>query len=181
MRVRWRRVLGVAAGGLVALVVVAGVVVAILAVPVSGSSMSPTFADGDRLLLRPFDGPGDVRRGDVVAVRFTENGPLVVKRVIAVAGDRVRIDPGPVVRLLRAGQTDWEVVPTPGDWGTKPVACCGLDGAASPGSADVLVPNKMLFVLGDNPSGSDDSRTFGWAPRERVRGIVWTKVWPLGG
>ncbi|WP_181043775.1 signal peptidase I [Actinokineospora auranticolor] len=177
---RWR-VLGAVAGVLVTLVVVTAVVAAIIAVPVSGDSMRPAFADGDRVLLHPFRGPDDVRRSDVVAVRFAADGPLVLKRVVAVAGDRVRIDPGPVVRLLPDGETRWRIVPTAGDWGSKPVSCCGPDGAAAQESADALVPNGKLFVLGDNPGASDDSRAFGWAARDLVRGVVWTTAWPLDG
>ncbi|GAA3009293.1 signal peptidase I [Actinokineospora diospyrosa] len=178
MRVRVWRVVGVAAGVLAALVVVAVVAVAVLAVPVSGGSMAPTYLDGDRLLPAPFLGPDDVERGDVVETRFTANGPLVIKRVIATEGDRVRIDPGPVVRVLPAGETEWRVVPTAADWGAKPVACCGPDGMATT-AAEALVPNGKLFLLGDNPGGSDDSRTWGWADRDLVRAVVWTRVWPL--
>ncbi|MBM7772796.1 signal peptidase I [Actinokineospora baliensis] len=178
MRVRGWRVVGAVAGVLTALVVVAVVAVAVLAVPVSGGSMSPTYLDGDRVLPHPFLDQDDVERGDVVETRFAEGGPLVIKRVIATAGDRVRIDPGPVVRVLPAGETEWHVVATATDWGTKPVACCDRDGCATV-AADALVPNGKMFLLGDNPGGSDDSRTLGWADRDLVRAIVWTRVWPL--
>ncbi|GLW94570.1 signal peptidase I [Actinokineospora globicatena] len=178
MRIRVWRVVGAAAGVVAALVITAVVAVAVLAIPISGGSMSPTYRDGDRVLPYPFRGPDDVERGDVVATRFAADGPVVVKRVIATGGDRVRIDPGPVVRVLPAGETEWRTVPTAADWGAKPVECCGPDGKAAPIPADALVPNGMLFLLGDNPGGSDDSRAFGWAPRELVGAIVWTTAWP---
>ena len=37
----------------------------------------------------------------------------------------------------------------------------------------------MVFLLGDDPAHSDDSREFGWAPLSEVRGVVWLRVWPL--
>ncbi|SER58688.1 signal peptidase I [Actinokineospora terrae] len=181
MGIRVWRVVGVVTGVLGAFVVAAVVAVAVLAIPITGGSMEPTFHDGDRVLPHPFLGPDDVERGDVVATRFSADGPLVVKRVIAVAGDRVRIDPGPVVRVLPAGESEWRAIPTAADWGAKPVECCGPDGKAAPVAADALVPAGKLFLLGDNPGGSDDSRASGWAPRDLVRAIVWTTVWPIGG
>ena len=49
---------------------------------VSGPSMSPTVASGDRLLVRRVGDPGTVRDGDVVLARFPSRPELlVVKRV----------------------------------------------------------------------------------------------------
>ncbi len=76
----------------------------LLFVPVSGVSMEPGLRAGQRLLAvrRPFTGP--LRAGEVVVVRH-RSGPgavgHVVKRVTAVAGDRV---PGPPGAVLDAGQ-----------------------------------------------------------------------------
>jgi nickel-type superoxide dismutase maturation protease len=55
---------------------------------VSGPSMSPTVASGDRLLVRRVRDAGTVRDGDVVLARFPSRPELlVVKRVHrAVAG-----------------------------------------------------------------------------------------------
>ena len=55
---------------------------------VSGPSMSPTVASGDRLLVRRVPDGGRVRAGDVVLARFPSRPELlVVKRVRrAVAG-----------------------------------------------------------------------------------------------
>ena len=58
-------------------------------VGVDGSSMTPTFQDGDRLLLSVTD--TTYSRGDIVVVdRYTDE-PLI-KRVIAVGGDTISID-----------------------------------------------------------------------------------------
>ena len=63
--------------------------VAVLAVEVHGPSMRPTLRDGDRVLLRPFSGGRTPQRLALVVARLTANGPAVVKRVVAVGGDRV--------------------------------------------------------------------------------------------
>ena len=59
-------------------------------VGVDGTSMQDTLQDGDRLLLtKTFYNP---ERGDIIVVNRNNDTP-VIKRVIAVAGDTVEIDP----------------------------------------------------------------------------------------
>ncbi|GAA4634201.1 hypothetical protein GCM10023196_074770 [Actinoallomurus vinaceus] len=79
-------------------------------VRVTGSSMAPTFADGDRLLVRRTVRP---RRGDVAVFRNPVAGPdtepdppWLVKRVAAVPGDRV-----PEETLAAVGAARGAVVP----------------------------------------------------------------------
>lgn len=138
----------VAAAGAVLLIRRSTVVVS-----VTGHSMVPTLADGDRVVVRR------IRRGlpavgDVVVVG--EPGPCrpgrkdpppharwLVKRVAAVPGD-----PGP------AFLPDW----------------------ARP--ADGIVPPDRLVLLGDNASLSRDSRQFGPVPVDRLLGVVLRR---LGG
>jgi phage repressor protein C with HTH and peptisase S24 domain len=39
------------------------------------------------------------------------------------------------------------------------------------------VDDRRLYVLGDNPQASKDSRQFGWIGMESVRGkVIWPKV-----
>lgn len=75
----------------------------LVVVRVEGSSMLPTYTDGDRLLAvrRPY--AGRVRRGDVVVVDAPAVVPstgreVLVKRVHAIAGDVV-IDPNGQTRV----------------------------------------------------------------------------------
>ncbi|MFC9977183.1 S26 family signal peptidase [Spirillospora sp. NPDC127200] len=72
-----------------------------LLVTVQGGSMSPTLADGDRLLMRRRRPGGRLRRDAVVAVLAPggADGRLYVKRVAAVPGDPLpsgdgRVEPG---------------------------------------------------------------------------------------
>jgi signal peptidase I len=55
-----------------------------------GASMSPFIRDGDVITLVPFD-PADCMPGAVVAYARPDTAALVVHRVVAVAGDRCRI------------------------------------------------------------------------------------------
>ena len=156
-------------GVLVAVLVVAVTVVAVgavVSVRVVGPSMGPTLRDGDRVVV---GGSAEVARFDLVVVRFDEQAPAVVKRVVALPGDAVRIDPGPVVLVRPAGTGQWQRVDNPawrGQW------------ARPSTTAEATVPPGELFLLGDNPDASEDSRRLGWAPSRLVRGTVAWRVYP---
>ena len=86
-----------------------------------------------------------------------------IKRVIGVAGDKVRINEGHVYvngRLL-----DEPYVPT--------------DYSDTRSMAEVTVPEDSLFVLGDHRSMSSDSRDFGSVPREDIYGKAAFVYWPM--
>lgn len=166
---------------MLALVIGAGLAaLAVLAIRVEGASMRPTFSDGERILLRPFTGGELPDRFAAVVGRFTEGGPAVVKRVIAVPGDRVRIQVGagsgaPAVEVQPGGQGPWLRVDNPrwtGQWGDRPRPCCQGDGRSSFEPEAQTVPPGVLFLLGDNPARSEDSRAMGWAPIALIDGVV---------
>jgi signal peptidase I len=140
---------------------------------VSQQSMLPTLTPGDRVLVaRPaVDRP--VARGDVVVadVRGTflpgraaggaaaagplrwfrppPSGALVVKRVVAVGGDRIACC-DPEGRLLLDG--------VPLD--DPPLAVTGPGGAPF----DTVVPPGSVWLVGDNRARSSDSRDHLGAP-----------------
>ena len=41
------------------------------------------------------------------------------------------------------------------------------------------VPSDMYFVMGDNRNNSNDSRTFGFVPKDKIRAKVLLKIWPF--
>ena len=45
--------------------------------------------------------------------------------------------------------------------------------------ADFTVPENCVFALGDNRTGSTDSRAFGCIPLEKIEGTVAFRFWPL--
>ncbi|WP_456154264.1 signal peptidase I [Streptomyces diastaticus] len=113
---RGRRVVGavVAAAGLVVLALAA---TALLSVRIDGDSMEPTLHDGERVLPLPVS-EDDVGRFDVVLMRTPGRDVLLVKRVVALPGDQVRIAPGPAagqrVLVRRAGAGRWHEFTVPG-------------------------------------------------------------------
>ncbi len=183
-----RTALGAAA--LVVFFAVMLVVIATLAfsVKVSGHSMEPTLADGDRLVVNPF-GRDDVARFDIVESTLGDREIPVVKRVIGMPGDRIRASAEagpPVVRIKPAGEDTVYVVDNPA-WssrvGDRVEPCCAADGTTLPRGKDpdwVTVPEGRFWVVGDNWGGSDDSRTFGFVAQEQVTARISFRVQPFG-
>ncbi|MEV0320598.1 signal peptidase I [Streptomyces sp. NPDC050658] len=135
-------------------------------------SMTPTIGAGDRVLAERVDGD-EVRRGDVVVFRESSWGDLpMVKRVVAVGGDRVSCC------------TDGKLMVN-GKQVAEPYLPEGK-GAAATGIPATTVPKGRLFLLGDERSGSLDSSVHlgdgdhGSVPRSAVEGRVDAVAWPLG-
>lgn len=116
---------------------------------VSGSSMAPTYRDGDRLLALKVPARL-VRRGAVVAIRMRPAGGA--DREDATSGD-----PLPTAMIKR-------VAALPGD---------RMPG--SPSSTDV-VPARHVYVLGDNHGVSYDSRHTGPVPFDRLAAVVLGRI-----
>lgn len=184
-----RTALGIAA--LVAFFAVMLVVIAALAfsVKVSGSSMEPTLSTGDRLLVDPF-GKGEIHRFDIVESTLGDREIPVVKRVIGLPGDRIKVraDQDPPVVLVRPKDEDATYAVDNPTWagrvGAKVAACCAEDGTSLPGgrpAAWVTVPDGSYWVVGDNWGGSDDSRTFGFVKEAQVTARIVLRLQPVGG
>ncbi|SDO73912.1 signal peptidase I [Actinokineospora alba] len=172
-----------AVAALAALALVGVVIAVTFANRIDGQSMSPTLGDGDRILLEPFFDPADLRRFDIVAARPSPGSPAVVKRVIGLPGDAVKIevraDGGASVMVRPAGAAGWSVVDAPvwtENWHDAR-QCCAADGKS--GNGEAVVPAGHVFVLGDNPSQSDDSRKYGWIPISEVIGRMAWRLYPL--
>jgi signal peptidase I len=58
-----------------------------LAVRVHGASMEPTLHTGDRVLVRRAR-PDRLRRGQIVVIAHPGDPPLLIKRAVALPGDR---------------------------------------------------------------------------------------------
>ncbi|SED82845.1 signal peptidase I [Streptomyces sp. TLI_105] len=179
-----RRAAGAVLGTGVLLCLLAGVAVTALGVRVDGTSMSPTLRQGDRILVAP-GSAGEARRFDVVLLRATGKDALLVKRVIALPGDRVAIVSTPdapfQVLLQEGGRGPVRRVVAPA-WASqarRTSACCGPDGTRSARPGLRTVPEGAFFYLGDNPDLSDDSRAYGWGALDRIEGRVGVRAFPV--
>ena len=114
---------------------------------VSGNSMYPTFNNGDKLIISNlFYEP---KRGDVVVFDDRSitayDGSLVIKRIIGLEGDTVKIEDG-VIYVKESGSDSFEAVKYVADMESP---FHGMD--------EVLVGAGEIFVLGDNINYSLDS------------------------
>jgi signal peptidase I len=128
--------------------------------------------------LRPFSGGGTPHRFALVVGHFEVGGPRVVKRVIGVPGDMIRIRPTEV-EVQPGGTGPWQRVDNPAWTGAEAGPCCTPDGKAADQPTAQQVPIGMLFLLGDNAAASRDSLSLGWAPLDLVEGVVGIRIWPL--
>lgn len=156
------------------LVLLAGLLVAggsrffVRASLVRGSSMEPTLADGDCILVQMAG--YQPAPGDIVAIRAKDRqGKYLVKRIIAQGGQTVQID-------FETG-----MVFVDGQLLTEPyiAEATHLMGDVS---FPVTVPADSYFVLGDNRNNSQDSRgsALGCVPRQDIEGKALFRFAPLG-
>ena len=152
-----------------ALITVAAVaiLVATLIFPVLqiyGTSMAPTLSDGDIIVAVK---GSDFQKGDVIA--FYYNNKILVKRVIANAGEWFDIDTEGNVTVNE------EAVEEP-YLEEKALGECDIQ-------LPYQVPEGKVFVMGDHRSTSVDSRNtvVGCIAEEQIVGKLFLRVWPLNG
>jgi signal peptidase I len=132
-------------------------------VSVIGNSMFPTLQDGQRVLVdRAYYRLTGLFRNDIVVLQH--DGETWVKRLIGLPGDRLALLYG----------TEGEI---------ESVVNLQNGSAPPPGSRIITVPPNYLYVLGDNPPVSHDSRSVGPLPLTDLIGVVRTRtlgrVFPL--
>ncbi len=154
-------------GTVYTLVVVAAIaiLVATLWLPflrIYGTSMAPTLQDGQIICCVK---TADFEIGDIVA--FYYNNKILVKRVIALSGDWIRIDEDGTVYV-----NDQRL--------EEPYLS-----EKSLGDGDIEMPYQVpagkLFVMGDHRATSVDSRhsAVGCISQEQIVGRSLARLWPL--
>lgn len=163
-RQRFKSLLMRTVGALVVIAAAAVLVSTLLfpVVQVSGTSMQPTFEQGDVLVLSKL---GGLEAGDLVS--FNWQNRLLIKRVIAGPGDVVSIDADGVVSV-NGEELDEPYVDE------LALGSCDI-------SFPYQVPENRYFVLGDHRATSIDSRSseIGCVEEQQVVGKVILRVLPL--
>src|SRR5580700_8660820 len=134
-------------------------------VKVEGTSMMPSLEDQERIFVNKFVYRLEpIERGDIVVFRYPRDpSKSYIKRVIGMAGDRIRIDGGQV--FLNGNLLDEDYVPRAYE-----------DSRSYP---ETVVPPDSYFVLGDHRSMSNDSRDFGPVNQSYIYGKAVFGYWPM--
>ncbi|HBN85500.1 MAG TPA: signal peptidase I [Clostridiales bacterium] len=107
---------------------------------VSSNSMIPTLAPNKRVLTYRIHGFNKIHRGDIIVFHSQEIGKTLIKRVIGLPGDSIKMHKSGDV-IVNGKKLDEPYVKYPG-------------GPAG----NYQVPLDEYFVLGDNRAQSNDSR-----------------------
>jgi signal peptidase I len=134
-------------------------------VRVEGTSMLPMLEDQDRLFINKIAyRMGEIQRSDVVVFQYPrDHSKSYIKRVIALPGDRLRIEDG---RVFVNGKR----LPEPY------VPSRFTDDRSE---AEMVLPANEYFVMGDHRSISSDSREFGPVDRSLIYGKAVFVYWPM--
>lgn len=131
--------------------------------------MKPTLNTGDKLIISNFLYTPDY--GDIIAInKETAEEKSMIKRVIALEGDRVMIDFNSHIITVNGNviYEDYEVA--------EPISEAGDI------TYPVTVPDGYVFVLGDNRNNSIDSRysEIGFIKTEEINGKALFRLYPVG-
>jgi signal peptidase I len=142
---------------------------AVQTVHVLGSSMVPTLQNNDLLVASKISYKlHQPQRGDIIIFKPPNDDVRdFIKRVIAVPGDRLRIDHGVV--YINGEVLHEPYLPEP--W--------TVNNTWPPDGRDVIIPPDHYFVMGDNRNHSSDSRSFGYIDASSILGKAEVRIWPL--
>ena len=134
-------------------------------VKVEGTSMMPGLDDQERIFINKFVYRLEaIDRGDIVVFRYPRDpSKSYIKRVIGLAGDRVRINDG---KVYVNGHKLYEPY----------VPSLYADARSYP---EIIVPPHSYFLLGDHRTMSDDSRDFGPVDESYIYGKAVFGYWPI--
>jgi len=176
---------------------------------IPSESMERTLLVGDFLLVNKIvDSPTgnlwfwvlpyrQIQRGDIIVFHFpVDPSEHLVKRVIGIPGDRIRLVNGSILlngkglrepyAVHRGGYPDDFRDQFPDGQYTDPGvdARWWLSVRRSVKDGEIVVPADHYFVLGDNRNNSRDSRYWGYVPRSNIVGrplIIYFSIREISG
>lgn len=142
-------------------------------VTVDGSSMNSTLEDKDRVIISHLNYKPE--NDDIVVVNSSVLQKTLIKRVIGVAGDTVRID----YSKNKVYVNDKEISNEHIDSTMLDKGMFDPSYKVSDGVYEYHVPQNSIFVMGDNRNNSTDSRTIGFISNDDVMGHVIFRLYPF--
>lgn len=127
---------------------------------VDGSSMTNTLHDQQVGIIQKWSIHEKVQRGDIIVFFSDELDEYLIKRMIALPGDTIKIESGVVT-------VNGEVIDEP--YIKEPMDDYDSD---TPEVAEMTIADDEFFAMGDNRNGSYDCRELGPAPMEKLEGIL---------
>lgn len=136
---------------------------------VIGSSMYPTYKDGEYLMANKVVYKlSEPKRGDVIIFKYSDTQDFI-KRIIGLPGEQVMLKDGQIyingTLLDESGYLDSSVYSNGGDYLHE--------------GETITVPDGEYFVCGDNRQHSSDSRTFGPIAKSEIKGKSWIVYYPF--
>ena len=135
-------------------------------VKMSGRSMEPALAGGDRLMMSRLK-PSLIapERFDIIVFTAGDDERQYIRRIVGLPGERIRIEEG--VIFINGEPLE--------DRFTGTVTIAGL------AEEEMEIGNDEYFVLGDNVNNSEDSRFshIGNIKEDEIMGTVWFRYSPI--
>jgi signal peptidase I len=143
---------------------------------IDGPSMQTTLMPEDRVLVNKMSYKlHDIHRGDVIVFDRVTNEVQhddLIKRVLGLPGETLEIRS--CIVYIDGVQVNEPYLNPEQTSQVEPSARCGSHTDMAP----IVVPEEMVFVMGDNRVQSFDSRDFGPIDTDKVRGRAFVVIWP---
>jgi signal peptidase I len=135
---------------------------------VSGSSMFPTFMDGEYLIVDELSYHlGEPKRNEVIIFRYpNDHKKYFIKRVIGLPNETIDIK-GSKVTIINEENNDGFVLDQPYVKNT------------SEDAAHYELKDNEYFVMGDNRNASSDSRVWGPVTKDLIIGRAFLRLFPV--